>query len=54
MVIGAGAKILGPIIGANTKIAPSAIIISDVADGKTMVAQTAREVSKISDLEYYI
>ncbi len=55
VIIGAGAKILGPIIiGSNTKIAPGAIIISDVAEGKTFVAPTAREVTKISDLEYYI
>ena len=54
-IIGVGAKILGPVvIGANAKIAPGAIIISDVADGKTMIAEIAKEVRKIGNIEYYI
>ncbi len=55
VVIGVGAKILGPItIGAGAKIAPGAIIISDVDDGKTMVAEIAKEARKIGGIEYYI
>jgi len=55
VVIGVGAKILGPItIGTGAKIAPGAIIISDVDGGKTMVAEIAREAKKVSGIEYYI
>lgn len=55
VVIGVGAKILGPvIIGSGAKIAPGAIIISDVADGKTMIAEIAKEVRKVGGIEYYI
>ena len=54
-VIGVSAKILGPvIIGNGAKIAPGAIIISDVADGKTMIAEIAKEVRKVGGIEYYI
>ncbi len=56
VMIGAGAKILGPvIIGAGTKIAPGAIIISDTSEGSVMVPQIAKRVDKAVDaMEYYI
>ena len=56
VMLGAGAKILGPItIGAGTKIAPGSIIISDISQGAVMVPDTARRVDKKADVaEYYI
>ncbi len=56
VVVGAGAKILGPItIGAGSKIGPGSIIIKDLEEGKVMVAETAKEVrNKKGEIEYYI
>lgn len=56
VIIGAGAKILGPVvIGKDTKIAPGAIIISDTAQGAVMVPHIARKVNKqLDETEYYI
>ena len=54
VVIGAGAKILGPVtIGKGAKIGPGAIVIKDLNASTIMVAQVAQEVVK-SGLEYYI
>jgi len=54
VVIGAGAKILGPIvIGKNARIGANAIVISDISDGKTVVAAAAKE-TKAEEIEYYI
>lgn len=50
VVIGAGAKIIGPIeIGDNAKIGPNAVVIKDVPAGATMVANLARMVDKTVD-----
>lgn len=56
VVIGAGAKILGPItIGNHAKIGAGAIIIKDLNDNSIMVADTAKEVKKDQQpIEYYI
>ncbi|QZA80587.1 serine O-acetyltransferase [Deefgea piscis] len=50
VVIGAGAKIIGPIeIGDDAKIGPNAVVIKDVPAGATMVANLARMVDKTLD-----
>ncbi len=50
VVIGAGAKIIGPIeIGDDAKIGPNAVVIKDVPAGATMVANLARMVDKSVD-----
>ncbi|WP_027469579.1 serine O-acetyltransferase [Deefgea rivuli] len=50
VVIGAGAKIIGPIeIGDEAKIGPNAVVIKDVPAGATMVANLARMVDKSVD-----
>lgn len=56
VVIGAGAKILGPItIGDGAKIGPGAIIIEDLETNKVMVAEIAKEAKKRkSEIDYYI
>ena len=56
VVIGAGAKILGPIvIGAGAKVGPGAIIIEDLDANKVMVAETAKEAKrKKHEIDYYI
>jgi serine O-acetyltransferase len=56
VIIGAGAKILGPItIGAGAKIGPGAIIIEDLETNKVMVAEIAKEAhSTRHELDYYI
>ncbi len=56
VVIGAGAKILGPIfIGDGAKVGPGAIIIEDLDANKVMVAETAKEVKKRRhEIDYYI
>jgi serine O-acetyltransferase len=47
VIIGAGAKILGPIlIGAGSKIGAGAIIIEDLGTNSIMVAKTAEEIKK--------
>jgi serine O-acetyltransferase len=43
VVIGAGAKVLGPItIGANARIGSNAVVVKDVPDGATVVGIPAR------------
>jgi serine O-acetyltransferase len=57
VVIGAGAKILGPVkINSGAKIGPGAIIIQDLEANKIMVAETAKEAQKQGkiELDYYI
>ncbi len=56
VVIGAGAKILGPIvIGEGAKVGPGAIIIEDLDANKVMVAEIAKEVKKKKhEIDYYI
>ena len=45
VVIGAGAKLLGPItIGDNAKIGANAVVISDVAPGASMVGVLAKNL----------
>ncbi|MEG0297025.1 MAG: serine O-acetyltransferase EpsC [Clostridium sp.] len=45
VIIGAGAKILGPIvIGSEAKIGANAVVISDVPDGATAVGGPARTI----------
>lgn len=45
VVIGAGAKILGPIvIGKGAKVGSGAIVIRDLGSNKVMVADTAKEL----------
>ncbi len=47
VIIGAGAKILGPItIGANVKIGANAVILKDVAENQTVVGVPGRVVDK--------
>ena len=47
VLIGAGAKILGNIkIGDNVKIGAGAIVVNDLAEEKTVVAETAKEIDK--------
>jgi len=47
VIIGAGAKILGPIvIGAGSKIGAGAIIIEDLKVNSVMVAKTAEEIER--------
>lgn len=47
VIIGAGAKILGPIvIGAGSKIGAGAIIIEDLEVNSVMVAKTAEEIER--------
>lgn len=45
VIIGAGAQLLGPIkIGDNARIGSNAVVVSDVAEGDTMVGIPARAV----------
>jgi serine O-acetyltransferase len=57
VLIGAGAKILGNIkIGDNVKVGAGSIVINDLAEQKTVVAETAKEISKKRkfNIEYMI
>lgn len=56
VMIGAGAKILGPItVGEGAKVGPGAIIIKDLETNKVMVAEPAKEVQKkVQEIDYYI
>ncbi len=53
VVVGAGAKILGPItVGANARVGSNAVVVKDVPEGSTMVGIPAREaVSRNSAIE---
>ena len=45
VIVGAGAQILGPItIGANGRVGANAVVVHDVAPGKTVVGVPAHEV----------
>ena len=47
MVVGAGAKILGPIkVGANARIGSNAVVVKEVPEGATMVGIPARRVGQ--------
>lgn len=47
VIIGAGAKILGPVnIGSGSKIGAGAIIVKDLESNKIMVAPIAKEIEK--------
>lgn len=51
VIIGAGAKILGPVvIGAGSKIGAGAIIIEDIEAKSIMVAKTAEEIKKSDNI----
>ncbi len=56
VMIGAGAKILGPIvIGKGAKIGPGAIVIKDLESNKVMIADVAKEMKVASgEIEYYL
>lgn len=56
VIIGAGAKILGPVeIGEGAKIGSGAIIIQDIGKDEVMVANIAKKMVKnFSDIEYFI
>ena len=57
VLIGAGAKILGNIkIGDNVKVGAGSVVINDLAEEKTVVAQTAKEIAKQQkfNIEYMI
>lgn len=53
VVVGAGAKVLGPIeIGDNARIGSNAVVVKSVSEGKTVVGIPGREVEqKGKDLE---
>ncbi|GKT11716.1 MAG: serine O-acetyltransferase [Thiomicrorhabdus sp.] len=53
VVVGAGAKVLGPIeVGDNARIGSNAVVVKDVASGKTVVGIPGREVEqKDKDLD---
>ena len=47
VTIGAGAKLLGPIVvGRNAKIGSNAVVVNDVPDNATMVGIPAKDISK--------
>lgn len=57
VIIGAGAKILGPItVGSGAKVGPGAIVIKDLGSNQIMIAETAKEMKKkvSGEIEYYI
>ncbi|MBT4989243.1 MAG: serine O-acetyltransferase [Rickettsiales bacterium] len=57
VLIGAGAKILGNIkIGDNVKVGAGSVVINDLAEEKTVVAETAKEIERFRkhNIEYMI
>jgi serine O-acetyltransferase len=60
VVIGAGAKVLGPIfIGNNVKIGAGSIVIKDLEENKIVIADVAKEMKSKTkfgedDLEYHL
>ena len=52
VVIGAGAKVLGPIyIGNNAKIGANSVVLKDVPEGATAVGIPAKNISKVNEGE---
>lgn len=52
VVVGAGAKILGPItVGENARVGSNAVVLKDVPPGVTMVGIPARRVGKKATVE---
>lgn len=50
VVIGAGAKVLGPIyIGSNSKIGANSVVLNNVPEGATAVGITAKNIIKIKE-----
>jgi serine O-acetyltransferase len=50
VIIGAGAQVLGPItIGKNARVGANAVVVHDVAEGKTVVGVPAHEVTLHSE-----
>ncbi len=50
MVVGAGAKILGPItVGARAKVGSNAVVVKDVPEGATAVGIPARILDEARD-----
>ena len=50
VVIGAGAKVLGPInIGDNSKIGSNSVVLKDVPSGATAVGIPARNIVRVSE-----
>ena len=50
VVIGAGAKVLGPIyIGSNSKIGANSVVLRDVPEGATAVGIPAKNIIKIKE-----
>jgi serine O-acetyltransferase len=48
VIIGAGAKLLGPIrVGNKAKIGSNSVVVSDVPPGATMIGVPAKEVKKL-------
>ena len=52
VIIGAGAKVLGPIyIGNNAKIGANSVVLKDVPEGATAVGIPAKNISKVNEGE---
>ena len=50
VVIGAGAKVLGPIyIGSNSKIGANSVVLNNVPEGATAVGIPAKNIIKIKE-----
>lgn len=50
VIIGAGAKVLGPIyIGTNSKIGANSIVLKDVPDGSTAVGIPSKNITKAEE-----
>ena len=50
VVIGAGAKVLGPIyIGSNSKVGANSVVLKDVPEGATAVGIPAKNIIKIKE-----
>ena len=50
VVIGAGAKVLGPIyIGSNSKVGANSVVLRDVPEGATAVGIPAKNIIKIKE-----
>jgi serine O-acetyltransferase len=50
VIIGSGAKVLGPInIGNNVKIGANSVVLKDIADNKTAVGIPAKVIEKVNN-----